>query len=48
VPKNRAGWLSYVSEFVEDAKISGLVQRAIDQAGWRGVQVPLPEKRGYV
>lgn len=49
VPKNHAGWLSYVSEFVEDAKISGLVQRAIDQAGWRGVQVPLTEKKpGYL
>jgi len=48
VPKNRASWLSYVSEFAEDAKISGLVQRAIDQAGWRGVQVPLPEKPGYL
>jgi len=39
VPKNHAGWLSYVSEFAEEAKVSGLVQRAIDQAGWRGVQV---------
>jgi polar amino acid transport system substrate-binding protein len=42
VPKNHAGWLSYVSEFAEETKISGLVQRAIEQAGWRGVQVPSP------
>jgi polar amino acid transport system substrate-binding protein len=48
VPKNHAGWLSYVSEFAEDAKISGLVQRSFDQAGWQGVQVPLPEKRDDV
>src|SRR5262249_35317130 len=41
VPKNHAGWLSYVSEFAEEVKVSGLVQRAIDQAGWRGVQVAL-------
>ena len=34
VPKNHAGWLSYVSEFAEEAKVSGLVQRAIDQAGF--------------
>jgi polar amino acid transport system substrate-binding protein len=44
VPKNHADWLSYVSEFAEEAKVSGLVQRAIDQAGWRGVQVAPPGK----
>ena len=42
VPKNHTGWLAYVSEFAEEAKISGLVQRAIDQAGWRGVEVAPP------
>jgi polar amino acid transport system substrate-binding protein len=42
VPKGQAGWLDYVSEFVEEAKASGLVQRAIDSAGPRGVQVAPP------
>ena len=44
VPKDRIGRLAYVSEFVEEAKASGLVQRAIDGAGLRGYQVVLPKK----
>ena len=40
VPKDRAGRLAYINEFVEEAKASGLVQQAIDRAGPRGVQVP--------
>jgi polar amino acid transport system substrate-binding protein len=39
VPKGQAGWLAYVSEFVEGAKASGLVQRVIEHAGRAGVQV---------
>ena len=39
VPKGQAGWLAYVSEFVEEAKASGLVQRAIEGAGRPGIQV---------
>ncbi len=39
VPKGQAGRLAYISEFVEEAKASGLVQRAIDRAGVRGIQV---------
>jgi len=42
VPKGKTAWLAYVSEFVEDAKASGLVQQAIDRAGPRGVTVALP------
>ena len=42
VPKSQAGWLSYFSEFVEEVKASGLVQRAIDLAGERGTQVAPP------
>jgi polar amino acid transport system substrate-binding protein len=42
VPKGKAGWLDYVSEFVEEAKASGLVQKAIDRAGPRGVTVAPP------
>jgi len=39
VPKGRAGRLAYVSEFIEEAKASGLVQQVIERAGVRGVQV---------
>lgn len=42
VPKDRAGRLAYINEFVEEAKVSGLVQQAIDRAGPRGVQVAPP------
>jgi polar amino acid transport system substrate-binding protein len=40
VPKGKAGRIAYVSDFIEEAKSSGLVQRAIDQYGLMGVQVP--------
>lgn len=39
VPKGRAGHLAFISEFIEEAKASGLVLRAIERAGLRGVQV---------
>jgi polar amino acid transport system substrate-binding protein len=39
VPKGQAARLAYVSEFVEEAKASGLVQRAIERAGVRGVHL---------
>lgn len=39
VPKGYAKRLAYLNEFVEEAKASGLVQLALDQAGWRGVHV---------
>jgi len=39
VPKGQADWLAYISEFTEDAKASGLVQKAIEHIGVRGVQV---------
>lgn len=42
VPKDQAGRLAYINEFVEEAKVSGLVQQAIDRAGPRGVQVAPP------
>jgi polar amino acid transport system substrate-binding protein len=37
VPKGHAGRLAYISEFLEEAKTSGLVQQAIERAGLRGV-----------
>jgi len=42
VPKGHAERLAYLSEFVEEAKASGLVQRALDRAGWRGTHVAPP------
>ena len=39
VPKGQAGRLAYVSEFIEEAKASGLVKQAIERAGLQGVQV---------
>jgi polar amino acid transport system substrate-binding protein len=39
VSKDQAGRLAYFSEFVEEAKASGLVQRAIDGAGEPGIRV---------
>ena len=42
VPKGKAGWLAYVGEFVEEAKASGLVQKAIEVSGEPGVTVSPP------
>jgi polar amino acid transport system substrate-binding protein len=42
VPKGHLGWLAYVTEFVEEAKVSGLVQKAIDRDGTFAFQVPPP------
>jgi len=39
VPNGKAGHLAYFSEFIEEAKASGLVQRAIERAGLLGVRV---------
>jgi polar amino acid transport system substrate-binding protein len=39
LPKGRGAALAYVSEFVEQSKRSGTVQRAIDEAKLRGVSV---------
>ena len=39
VPKGREAGLQYLRDFVEDAKGSGLVARAIEQTGARGVSV---------
>jgi len=39
VPKGNEGWLGNVSDFIEEAKASGLVTRTIESAALRGVQV---------
>jgi polar amino acid transport system substrate-binding protein len=42
VPKGQTARLAYITEFIEQAKASGLVQQAIDAASVRGVQVAAP------
>lgn len=39
VPKGRPAALAYVSEFIEEAKASGLVRRALDDIGLKASQV---------
>ncbi|MET0668422.1 MAG: transporter substrate-binding domain-containing protein [Xanthobacteraceae bacterium] len=39
VAKGQGARLAFVSEFIVEARTSGLVQRAIDQAGLRGIDV---------
>ena len=39
VPKGNPRRLAYVSEFLEEAKASGLVKQSIERGGLRGVQV---------
>jgi polar amino acid transport system substrate-binding protein len=39
VPKGQAERLSYVAEFIEHAKSSGVIRQAIERGGARGVQV---------
>jgi polar amino acid transport system substrate-binding protein len=39
IAKGNAGRLTYINEFVEEAKASGLVQRAIDRVGPAGARV---------
>jgi polar amino acid transport system substrate-binding protein len=45
VPKDRPQALSYVTAFMEDAKASGIVRRALDAAGFRGAAVAPPAAR---
>jgi len=42
VAKGHAARLAYLAAFVEDAKASGLMQRAIAHASWRGIRVAPP------
>ena len=39
VRKEQPGLLAYISGFVEEAKAAGLVKRAVEHAGVRGVEV---------
>jgi polar amino acid transport system substrate-binding protein len=40
IPKGRGEGAKYLREFIEDAKASGLVARAIEKAGVGGVSIP--------
>jgi polar amino acid transport system substrate-binding protein len=44
VPKGNAGHLAYVTEFLEDAKVSGLVRQFIEHNSLRGLNVVPPAK----
>jgi polar amino acid transport system substrate-binding protein len=44
VPRGHAARLSYINEFVEDAKSSGLVKRLTESLGLQGVKVAPAEK----
>ena len=39
VPKGRPAALAYVSEFIEEAKVSGLVRKALDEMGLTSSQI---------
>lgn len=45
VAKGKAARLSYISEFIENAKSSGLIQRTIDRSGRAGYEVAPSAKR---
>jgi hypothetical protein len=42
VPKGRTGWIGYINEFVEEAKASSFLQRAIDRDPTFAFQVAPP------
>jgi polar amino acid transport system substrate-binding protein len=44
VPKDHAGHLAYVSEFIEEAKASGMVKQIIERNGLQGVKVAPAQK----
>ena len=40
IPKGRAEGAEFLRQFVEEAKVSGLIARAIERAGVKGVSIP--------
>jgi polar amino acid transport system substrate-binding protein len=44
VPKGQSEALAYVTKFIEDAKASGSVRRAMDRAGMANLAVAPPER----
>jgi hypothetical protein len=45
VPKGRDARLAYISEFIEQAKASGVVQHVIDRVGEPGHRLAIPGQR---
>jgi polar amino acid transport system substrate-binding protein len=45
VPKNHPAALAYVSAYIEEAKASGVVRRALDNAGMKDAAVAPPVER---
>jgi polar amino acid transport system substrate-binding protein len=45
VQKNRTAALAYVARFIEDAKASGIVRRAFNDAGLQSLPIAPPESR---
>jgi polar amino acid transport system substrate-binding protein len=45
VPKGRPAALAYVTDYVERALVSGVVQRALDSAGIQGRAAPVPSPK---
>jgi polar amino acid transport system substrate-binding protein len=45
LPKSQTGWLAYFSEFLEQAKASGMIQRAIENAGLRDAYRVVPSAK---
>ena len=45
VPKNRPNALAYVSAYLEEAKATGIVRKAFDGAGLKGLPVAAPAAR---
>jgi ABC-type amino acid transport substrate-binding protein len=44
IPKGNPGHLAYVSEFIEEAKASGLIKQIIDRNDLEGVKVAPAQK----
>jgi len=48
VPKGHDGWLAYINEFIEEAKVTGLVNRMIETLALQGVRAAPPESLSKV
>ena len=42
VPKGRPAGLAYADAFIKEAIASGMVRKAVERAGLRGVTLPVP------
>jgi polar amino acid transport system substrate-binding protein len=44
VPKGNPAWLAYVTEFIEEARASGMVQRSITDLGLQNIRLARPRR----